>query len=223
MVLGGEKLEAIVLVEVLNGLVLSVGDDGEGRNLTRSAKRPSQCIQEEASTDSLALVVLVDRQAADERGGIEVIPSNAVGELGWEDDPLDSDRAQRVEAGDPVRLAVVEDPDGGDPLLHLPASPLLQVPVQCLLPAGEGAPERQMLLSERLEAVPLLHGLVPDGVPKLSCQCSQVLVRLRRIDKRLNKDATSLSRQLYDVVRPDGFSCCGKRGAADKVRRIAAG
>lgn len=78
-------------------------------------------------------------------------------ECGPEIAPLDSYSAQRVVAGEPVLFAVVEDPDRGKPLLHLPSRLLTQVPVQGVLAARKSRPESEMLLSERPKPVAFLQ------------------------------------------------------------------
>lgn len=161
MLLTGQGLKPIVLVETLDRLVLGVSDNGHGRNLARRGKRSSKGVQKEASADSLTPIGLIDGQAADERGGINLVAGHPVRETGRKISALDGDSAQRVEAGDPVRRRIMQHPDGSDPLLHLLASPLTEVLIQRRFAAREGRAEGQMLFPERFNAVPLIHRVSP--------------------------------------------------------------
>ncbi len=180
-----------MLVEGLRILVFSIGDDGDGGDLTRGGERTSQGVQKQSPTEPPTLVLPVYRQPADQGRRIYPVPCDAVRKRGWEVAPLDGYRAQRVVAGEPILLAVVEDPDRGDPLLHLPTRPLTQVPVQGPLAAGENRPESQVLLSERLESVALIQRSALQDYPRLPRQGTQALVRLRRLDERLDEDAAT--------------------------------
>src|SRR5215204_5155218 len=134
--------------------------------------------------------------------------------------PLDSYSAQRVVAGEPILFAVVEDPDRGDPLLHLPSRPLTQIPVQGVLAARKSRPEPEMLLSERLEPVAFLQRSALLDHSRVLCQGAQALVRLWRIDERLDENAAPFRRKLDHFVHPNRLLRCGKHGAPNEVCRV---
>ena len=122
---GREWLETVILVEGLRFPVLGVSDDCPGGNLAREGMSASKGIQEQPASEPLALVPVVDGQPADQGCRKNLVPRDAVCDLGWEVDALYNGGAQRVVAGKALFFDVVEDPDRGDQPLHLPARPLV--------------------------------------------------------------------------------------------------
>ena len=55
---------------------------------------------------------------------------------------------------------------------------------------------------------------------RISCQSAQVLVRLWRIDERLDESAAPFSRKLDHFVHPNRLLRCGKHGAPNEVCRV---
>src|SRR5918993_2377387 len=55
---------------------------------------------------------------------------------------------------------------------------------------------------------------------RLSCQSAQVLVRLWRIDERLDENAAPFRRKLDHFVHPNRLLRCGKHGAPNEVCRV---
>ena len=169
------------------------------------------------------MVLLVDRQPVDQRRRVYLLASHPAGELRRKLPSLYGHGAQRVVAGDPVFLAVVEDPDRGDSLLHLLSGALAKVPVQRFLTGGKGRAKWEMLLTERLPEVALLQWLATRGCAELVSQRPQVLVWLRRIDQRLYEDTAPLRRQLDHLVGANRFPRRSESRAADKVGRVTSG